>query len=135
MAYEVLGDFPDTDGGLEHCDIKARCPYFVSDLTDALMSGSLQQSPASISFLFFGRLSPAIAFGTIYQVSTDKNLGVLECILASAFAGIFYPISSGPLLCVLGATGPKPAYVVTFCQLCNPMNVDFLTAHVWMGMW
>ena len=120
---------------MEHRDIKARRFYLVSDWTDAFTSGSSQQAPAFISFLFFACLSPASAFGTIYQVSADKNLGVLECILASAFAGIFYPISSGPLLCVLGATGPKPAYVVAFCQLCNPMNVDFLTAHVWMGMW
>merc|ERR1719222_363167 len=56
-------------------------------------------------------------------------------ILSSAISGILYATLAGQPLCILGATGPKLAYMVAFYQMCESMDVDFLTARVWMGMW
>jgi hypothetical protein len=87
-----------------------------------------------VSFLFFACLVPAIAFGTIYADETNKEMGVIECIMASGFAGIVYSIFSGQPLCILGGTGPNLAYTVAFYKMCQEMDVDFLAARVWQGL-
>mmetsp|Transcript_39232 Transcript_39232/g.68150 ORF Transcript_39232/g.68150 Transcript_39232/m.68150 type:complete len:694 (+) Transcript_39232:118-2199(+) len=121
-------------GGLRR-DVQRRWPYYKSDWTDAFTNGNAQQSFASICFLFFACLSPAIAFGTIYDSQTDGQMGVVECIVASGFAGVVYSIFSGQPLCILGGTGPNLAYTVAFYKICLMLDVDFLTARVWQGLW
>eukprot|EP00747_Dinoflagellata_sp_TGD_P142432 gnl/TRDRNA2_/TRDRNA2_176238_c0_seq1.p1 gnl/TRDRNA2_/TRDRNA2_176238_c0~~gnl/TRDRNA2_/TRDRNA2_176238_c0_seq1.p1 ORF type:complete len:651 (-),score=89.92 gnl/TRDRNA2_/TRDRNA2_176238_c0_seq1:416-2329(-) len=121
-------------GGLLR-DIQRRKPYFWSDWTDAFTDGNLQQSTSSICFMFFACLAPAIAFGTIYDIETEGQLGVVENILSSALPGVVYAIFSGQPLCILGATGPNLAYTVAFFKICKSMDLDFLTARVWQGIW
>jgi hypothetical protein len=121
-------------GGLRR-DIQRRAPYYKSDWTDAFTNGNAQQSHASISFLFFACLVPAITFGAIYETETDGQMGVIECIIASGFAGVVYSILSGQPLCILGGTGPNLAYTVAFYQVCKAMDIDFLPTRVWQGLW
>jgi hypothetical protein len=121
-------------GGLRR-DVQRRAPYYKSDWTDAFSPGNFQQCISSICFLFFACLAPAIAFGSIYDIETDGQIGVVECILASGFAGVVYSILSGQPLCILGGTGPNLAYTVAFYQICKSMDIDFLTARVWQGLW
>jgi hypothetical protein len=116
-------------------DLQRRAPYYKSDWTDAFTGGNSQQSTASICFLFFACLVPAIAFGTIYDIETEGAMGVVECILASGFAGMVYSILSGQPLCILGGTGPNLAYTVAFYKICKAMDVDFLPCRVWQGLW
>jgi len=121
-------------GGLRR-DVQRRWPYYRSDWTDAFTNGNAQQSFASICFLFFACLAPAIAFGSIYDTQTEGEMGVVECIVASGFAGVVYSILSGQPLCILGGTGPNLAYTVAFYKICKAMDIDFLTARVWQGLW
>mmetsp|Transcript_88056 Transcript_88056/g.139109 ORF Transcript_88056/g.139109 Transcript_88056/m.139109 type:complete len:656 (-) Transcript_88056:239-2206(-) len=121
-------------GGLRR-DLQRRAPYYKSDWADAFINGNFQQCMSSICFLFFACLAPAIAFGTIYETQTDGQMGVVECILASGFAGVVYSVLSGQPLCILGGTGPNLAYTVAFYQICKSMDLDFLTARVWQGLW
>eukprot|EP00931_Biecheleriopsis_adriatica_P055417 TRINITY_DN3275_c0_g1_i1.p1 TRINITY_DN3275_c0_g1~~TRINITY_DN3275_c0_g1_i1.p1 ORF type:complete len:578 (+),score=102.42 TRINITY_DN3275_c0_g1_i1:56-1789(+) len=117
-------------------DIRRRLiPYYKSDFTDAFTNGNAQQSTACILFLFFACLSPAITFGTIYEDETDGNLGVVEAMLSSAIAGVIYSLTCGQPLCILGGTGPNLAYTVAFYKICVMMDVDFLPARVWQGIW
>jgi hypothetical protein len=116
-------------------DIERRRPYYKSDWTDAFTAENFSQSLSSICFLFFACLAPAIAFGTIYDTETEGMIGVVECILASGFAGVTYSLTSGQPLCILGGTGPNLAYTVAFYQICNSMDIDFLAARVWQGLW
>jgi hypothetical protein len=94
-----------------------------------------QQCTASIAFLFFACLAPAIAFGTIYDDQTDHQMGVVEAILASAIAGIVYSLTSGQPLCILGGPGPNLAYTIAFYNSCKSMDVEFLPTRVWQGLW
>jgi hypothetical protein len=122
-------------GGLRR-DIGARlAPCYASDWLDAFRNGNCQQSVASVTFLFFACLSPALAFGTIYDDSTEGQIGVMENLIASAVGGIIYPLLCGQPLCILGATGPNLAYRVAFFQLCKSFDIDFLPANLWMGLW
>merc|ERR1712151_395922 len=42
---------------------------------------------------------------------------------------------SGQPLCILGATGPELAYTVVFYNMCVSMDIEFLPARVWQGLW
>lgn len=122
-------------GGLRR-DIRRRLvPYYKSDWTDAFTDGNFQQTSACIVYLFFACLSPAITFGAMYEYDTAFNLGVPETLLASAIAGIIYALLSGQPLCILGGTGPNLAYTIGFYKVCLMLDVDFLTARVWQGLW
>ena len=44
------------------------------------------------------------------------------------------PVIRQPL-CILGATGPELAYTVVFYKLCNALDLEFLPARVWQGLW
>eukprot|EP00930_Biecheleria_cincta_P055604 TRINITY_DN41917_c0_g1_i1.p1 TRINITY_DN41917_c0_g1~~TRINITY_DN41917_c0_g1_i1.p1 ORF type:complete len:605 (-),score=58.06 TRINITY_DN41917_c0_g1_i1:108-1922(-) len=122
-------------GGLRR-DIRRRLiPHYKSDWTDAFTDGNLQKTTACIAFLFFACLSPAITFGAMYENDTNFNMGVSETLLASSIAGITYSLLCGQPLCILGGTGPNLAYTVGFYKLCNVLDVDFLPARVWQGLW
>merc|ERR1719188_2689121 len=121
-------------GGITR-DVRRRYAYYKSAWTDAFTDGNTQQSLATVSFLFFACLAPAIAFGTIFDEQTDHNLGVVEAILSSAISGIIYSLTSGQPIAILGGTGPGLAYTVAFYQICKMANVEFLPARVWQGLW
>jgi hypothetical protein len=121
-------------GGLI-ADLRRRKPYYVSDWTDAFQSRWRQKTLASSFFLFFACLSPAIAFGTLFDKETGGQLGALEMILSSAISGILYAFFAGQPLCIMGATGPELAYTVVFYQMCESLELEFMTARVWEGLW
>jgi hypothetical protein len=122
-------------GGL-CADIKRRIPeFYKSDWTDAFTGGNLSKCLASIAFLFFACLAPAVTFGTFFAEATDDKLGVVETMLSSGISGIVYALFSGQPLCILGATGPELAYTAVFYQICEAFDVEFLPARVWQGLW
>eukprot|EP00404_Azadinium_spinosum_P005382 CAMPEP_0180480836 /NCGR_PEP_ID=MMETSP1036_2-20121128/34038_1 /TAXON_ID=632150 /ORGANISM="Azadinium spinosum, Strain 3D9" /LENGTH=563 /DNA_ID=CAMNT_0022488477 /DNA_START=65 /DNA_END=1756 /DNA_ORIENTATION=- len=116
-------------------DVKRRYAYYKSDWVDAFTSENLQKTSSTVSFLFFACLSPAIAFGTIFEIQTEGQIGVVEAIISSATAGIIYSLTSGQPLAILGGTGPGLAYTVAFYQICKMMDIEFLPARVWQGLW
>ena len=59
----------------------------------------------------------------------------MECIPSSAIAGIIYASGPAQPVLVLGVRGPKLAVMVTLYQMCDLMNVEFLPARWWMGLW
>merc|ERR1719454_2025503 len=116
-------------------DIKPRAPFYLSDWTDGFKKENFATTMASIVFLFFACLSPAITFGLLFDESTDHQLGAIEMILSSGISGIIYSLLSGQPLCILGATGPELAYTVVFYNMCVSMDIEFLPARVWQGLW
>uniref|UniRef100_H2ZCS9 Anion exchange protein n=1 Tax=Ciona savignyi TaxID=51511 RepID=H2ZCS9_CIOSA len=88
-------------GGFIH-DVKNRYPKYLSDITDALNLQCL----ASIIFIYFAALSPAITFGGLLGEKTDGWMGVSEMILGCCISGCVFGLLSGQPLLVVGSTGP-----------------------------
>merc|ERR1719502_2521535 len=121
-------------GGIR-ADIKRRAPFYWDDWVEPLRAENRSKAMASCVFLFFACLSPAVTFGMLFQDGTGGQLGVVEMIISSGISGIIYALLSGQPLCILGATGPELAYTSVFFSLCKQLDLEFLPARVWQGLW
>jgi hypothetical protein len=117
-------------GGLM-ADLARSSKSYVSDFTDGLNSKSL----ASIFFLFFACLAPAIAFGGLLEVLTAGAVGVTEMIVATAICGIIYSLLSGQPLTILGSTGPVIIFMGLLYPLCINYNIPYLPTLACVGLW
>ncbi|MCH7751575.1 MAG: PTS sugar transporter subunit IIA [Planctomycetes bacterium] len=117
-------------GGIR-ADIARRLPHYWSDFRDGLHSKCV----GSTLFLFFACLAPAVTFGGVLAVATDGDLGAVEMIAATAFCGIIYAFVSGQPLVILGGTGPLLVFTVILYELCVALQIDFLPARGWVGLW
>lgn len=121
-------------GGLR-ADIKRRAPYWIDDWIEPLRAENRAQAMAACIFLFFACLSPAVTFGMLFQDGTGGQLGVVEMLLSSGISGVAYAFFSGQPLSIMGATGPELAYTVVFYRMCVGLDLEFLPARVWEGLW
>ena len=121
-------------GGLR-ADIKRRAPFYWDDWIEPLRAENRGQSLAACIFLFFACLSPAVTFGMLFQDGTGGQLGVVEMLLSSGISGIFYSLFAGQPISILGATGPELAYTVVFYRMCQWLDLEFLPARCWEGLW
>jgi hypothetical protein len=123
-------------GGIR-ADIRRRAKIYGSDWTDAFKGENVVKTSSSILFLFFACLSPAIAFGLLFQEGTNNSFGVVEMLMSSSIAGIVWALFSGQPLCILGATGPVLAYTKVIYSLYSSMfgNEYFLSMYFWTGVW
>ena len=119
-------------GGLVQ-DFRRRFPHYASDFRDGFHPKSL----ASILFLFFACLAPAVTFGGIMAELTDNHIGAIEMILASALCGVVYALISGQPLIILGGTGPLLIFTWMLFVLCGKLGLNeyFLETNAWVGLW
>jgi len=117
-------------GGLIN-DVKRRMPHYVSDYTDGLKPKSL----ASILFLYFACLAPAVAFGGLLSKLTDGQIGVIEMIVATTLCGVVYALTSAQPLTILGSTGPVIIFMGILYKLCEDNGIVFLPAAGWVAVW
>jgi len=117
-------------GGI-FADMKRRGAHYASDWKDGLNSKSL----ASILFLYFACLAPAVAFGGLLAVKTNGEIGAIEMIVATAICGTIYAIFSGQPLTILGSTGPVIIFLGILYSLCESMGAPFLPTMAWCGLW
>jgi len=117
-------------GGLIN-DIKRRLPHYLSDYTDGLTTRSV----ASILFLYFACLAPAVAFGGLLSVKTNGEIGAIEMIVATAICGIVYALFSGQPLTILGSTGPVIIFMGILYDLCVRMDAPFLPTAACVALW
>jgi hypothetical protein len=112
-------------------DIKRRLPHYASDYIDGLNGKSL----ASILFLYFACLAPAIAFGGLLASKTNGEVGAIEMIVATAICGIVYALFAGQPLTILGSTGPVIIFMGILFELCQQLQLPFLPTTAWVGLW
>lgn len=112
-------------------DLRRSLSSYRSDFTDGINSKSL----ASVFFLYFACLAPAIAFGGLLEVQTGGAVGVTEMIVATAICGTFYALFSGQPLTILGSTGPVIIFMGLLYPLCIQYNVPYLPALACIGLW
>lgn len=112
-------------------DLGRRLPHYRSDFTDGLNSKTF----ASVFFLFFACLAPAVAFGGLLSVLTDGSIGAVEMIVATALCGVVYALTSGQPLTILGSTGPVIIFMGILYALCTRLGIPFLPTLAWVGLW
>tara|TARA_R110002072_G_C7978288_1_gene535815 strand:+ start:26040 stop:28073 length:2034 start_codon:yes stop_codon:yes gene_type:complete len=112
-------------------DIKRRMPHYAADIKDGLHPKTI----ASVMFLFFACLAPAVTFGGVMSIQTGGAIGAVEMIAASAICGIVYAMVSGQPLIILGGTGPVLIFTALLYQNCVDLQLPFLPTYAWVGFW
>lgn len=112
-------------------DIKRRLPLYASDYLDGLNSKSL----ASILFMFFACVAPAIAFGGLLSVMTEGAIGAVEMLVATALCGVVYALFAGQPLTILGSTGPVIIFLGLLYRQCARFEIPYLPTMAWVGLW
>jgi len=109
----------------------SRFHVYWTDITDGLG----RQQIASIFYIFFACITPAIAFGGLMGEVTHKAIGTIEMLLATTVVGVFMALFSTQPLTIYGGTGPLLLFTQVLYQLCETLDVDFLPAYAWTGLW
>ena len=117
-------------GGIA-ADLRRRLPLYVSDFRDGLNP----KSAASVLFLVFACVAPAITFGGIMGVATGGAIGAVEMLVATAAAGLIYALIGGQPLIILGGIGPLLIFTQILYNLCVDRGFPFLPAYAWVGLW
>jgi hypothetical protein len=112
-------------------DFGRRLPYFRSDITDGLNAQSL----ATVLYLFFACLAPAIGFGGILGLATDGAMGAIEMVASTALCGVLYALFAAQPIQLIGPMGPNLAYTVSLNQLAENFSLPFLPLYAWTGLW
>ncbi len=114
-------------------DLRRRLPHYASDFRD----GAHSKSVASILFLYFACLAPAVTFGGIMAELTDNYIGATEMLIGSAICGVLYALFSGQPLIILGGTGPLLVFTWMLYLLCGKLGLgdQFLETRAWIGLW
>merc|ERR1712216_207721 len=112
-------------------DLAARAPLYIDDFKQGISTKSL----ASVFFLFFAALAPAIAFGAVLTSSTAGMLGATEVILATAIGGVAYSVLCGQPMSILASTGSVVTYTAILYQTCVAQGLPFFGTYAWTGIW
>ncbi|MDB4533186.1 sodium bicarbonate transporter family protein, partial [bacterium] len=113
--------------------IKRRLPHYLDDFKDGLRAKSI----ASIVFMFFACLAPAITFGGLLGEQTGGAIGTQEMLISTAVCGVVYALIAGQPLIILGGIGPMLIFTIILYQLCQDMEQghNFLGVYGWVGIW
>ena len=133
LLNSSLGDLQPTGrlmGGLRQ-DLARRLPFYRSDFLDGFNSKVL----ATVFFLFFACMAPAIAFGGLLFVLTQGEMGPVEMLVATAVCGVFYSLFSGQPLTILGSTGPVVIFMGLLYPLTQRLAIPYLPTLCWIGLW
>ncbi len=112
-------------------DARKRFPFYRADFRDGLHIKVV----ASIFFMYFACLAPAVAFGGLMSVMTKGQIGIVEMIVATSVCGIIYSLVSAQPLTILAGTGPLLIFTGILYELCGSLELPFLPAYAWVGLW
>uniref|UniRef100_A0A8C0Y6S3 Anion exchange protein n=1 Tax=Cyprinus carpio carpio TaxID=630221 RepID=A0A8C0Y6S3_CYPCA len=112
-------------------DARRRYPKYISDFKDALSP----QCMATVIFIYFAALSPAITFGGLLGEKTDGLIGVSELIISTAVQGMVFCLLGAQPLLVVGFSGPLLVFEESFYSFCRSSEIEYLTGRLWIGIW
>ncbi|VEU41834.1 unnamed protein product [Pseudo-nitzschia multistriata] len=110
-------------------DFENRCPEFKSDIVDGLNAQSL----ATVFFLFFACLAPAVGFGSVLGGLTGNQMGVIEMVASTSLSGVLYATFSAQPVQLIGPQGPVVAFVAALFGLASSLGLDFLSLYAATG--
>jgi len=103
-------------------DVRRRLPWYLSDLIDGIHPKVI----ASIVFMFFTSIAPALSFGSLLSTKTNFELGVTEVLFATAVCGMGFAITAGQPMVIVGVTGPVVIFSTTVYDLSKRFNIPFV---------
>lgn len=112
-------------------DLARRLPNYMDDFRQ----GFQKKCVASILFMFFACLAPAVTFGGLMGAATDGQIGPVEMLIASSVGGMIYALFAGQPLIILGGIGPLYIFTIILYRLCGQMELEFLPVYAWVGLW
>lgn len=129
---EGLKTSPRMFAGLK-ADIQRRLPHYVDDFVCGFRGKTL----ASIVFMFFACLAPAVTFGGFMGLETNGAIGAPEMLISTAICGLVYALLAGQPLIIIGGIGPLLIFTIILYQLCVDMGQGdkFLGIYGWVGLW
>ena len=110
-------------------DFGNRLPQYKSDIVDGLNAQSL----ATILFLFFACLAPAVGFGSVLGVLTGGQMGVIEMVASTSLSGMLYAALSAQPVQLIGPQGPVVAFVSALFALASSLQLPFLSLYAATG--
>lgn len=112
-------------------DIKRKSRFYASDFKDGLHSSVA----GTTLFLYFATLANAIAFGALTGYFTGFQIGISEMLVITAVGGVFFALTSGQPLTILGGTGPITIFTGLLYMQCQQYDIPFLATYAWVGIW
>mmetsp|Transcript_33680 Transcript_33680/g.57074 ORF Transcript_33680/g.57074 Transcript_33680/m.57074 type:complete len:246 (+) Transcript_33680:152-889(+) len=117
-------------------DLLRRAPHYYDDWTDIFHA----KVTASIFYMFFTSLAPAITFSVLLEAGTEDDdgtplIGTVEVILSTAIAGGIFSIFGGQPLCILGVTGPVSIFTVAVFTISKSLDINFIPFYAWTQIW
>ena len=127
-----MGWLPEEASGFRGIvkDLKRRAPKYVSDWTE----GHNAKTTASIFFMFFTSIAPAITFAELLATTTEK-IGVVEVCLSSCLSGMVFSVFAGQPLVIVGVTGPVTILTISIYGMAKALNISFLHFYAWAQIW
>lgn len=129
---EGLQTAPKLFAGLR-ADVARRMPHYINDYVGGLRAKSV----ASIFFMFFACLAPAVTFGGFMGMETNGAIGAPEMLISTAVCGLIYSVLAGQPLIIIGGIGPLLIFTIILYQLCGDLGqeANFLGIYGWVGLW
>lgn len=132
-AAEKPDEFTPTSRPFEGLkqDLARRLPHYLDDFRQ----GFQKKCVASILFMFFACLAPAVTFGGLMGAATEGQIGPVEMLIASSIGGMIYALFAGQPLIILGGIGPLYIFTIILFRLCQQQELEFLPVYAWVGLW
>lgn len=112
-------------------DFSKRFPLYQSDFEDFFNLKVL----ASILFMFFTSIGPAVTFASLLQQETEDDIGIVEVMMSTAITGIIWSFLSGQPLVILGVTGPVAILTIGIFNISQSWGINFLPFYAWAQLW
>lgn len=122
---------PPFDGIIS--DLSKRLPIYLTDFYPSEFWNL--KVLASVLFIFFTSLGPAVTFSTLLQTETDGQIGTIEVMLSAAITGIIFSLLSGQPLVIVGVTGPVSILTISIYSMAKAWNLPFLAFYGWSQIW
>lgn len=117
-------------------DLDRRFPWYLSDFIDGIRNiRAITKTVATIFFLYFACILPAIAFGVLNEHQTDGNITVEKMIYSQAIGGIIFALFGGQPLVILLSTAPLALYMKIIYEISASASMEFFSLYAWVGIW
>lgn len=117
-------------------DLMRRLPHYLSDYKDGVVGhDTLRKTLATVVFLYFACILPAIALGVLNYDNTKGYMDVKKVLYSQTIGGIFFAIFGGQPMVILLTTAPLALFTKVIYNICEDWDLDFGAMFACTGLW